>query len=68
MEKFALYKVHHDAKTLRQFFSSLYEDYFVLWPPTPTPEGIEAANGNMAVAVATVRKDEQNVRDFEFPG
>lgn len=60
------YKKHHDAKTLGQFFPRLYEDYFALWPPTPTPEVLEAMKNDMNVAVAKVQSDEETVRDFDL--
>lgn len=66
--KFDLYKEHHSKKTLKTFFPSIYEEYFTLWPPTPTAEAIEAANGDETVASVQVRKDEQIVRDCHSPG
>jgi len=68
VEKFEAYKKHHAAKALTQFFPSLYEDYFSLWPPTPTEEDLEAAKGNAAVALVKVQEAEQTVRDFNSPG
>ena len=66
-EKFKLYQVHHDSKTLKQFFPSLYEEYFAVWPPTPTAEDISAVKGNLARAVAQVQSVEEHVRTFELP-
>ena len=68
MEKFELYKEHHEAKTLTVFFPSLYEEYFGHWPPTPTAEEIEAENGNVAVATVAAQKAEEVVSGFEFTG
>jgi len=67
VEKFELYKKHHATKTLTQFFPSLYEEYFLSWPPTPTEEDIKAAKGNAAVALVKVQQEEQKVRDFNSP-
>lgn len=64
MEKFELYKEHHDKKTLGQFFPPLYEEYFSRWPPTPTEEQSEAAGGKPAIAIAAARTAEEHVRDF----
>ena len=66
MEKYELYKEHHNNKTLGQFFPPLYEEYFSSWPPTPTVQDVEVANGNTAVATSEVRKAEEHVRDFEL--
>ncbi|KAF9785373.1 hypothetical protein BJ322DRAFT_1020909 [Thelephora terrestris] len=60
VEKFELYKEHHDKKTLGQFFPPLYEEYFARWPPTPTDEELEAAGGKTATAVAGVRTLEEH--------
>ena len=50
---------------LSSFFPSLYEEFFSHWPlPLPTAEGIEAAEGDILVAVANMRKLEERVRDF----
>lgn len=68
MEKYELYREHHEAKTLTIFFPSLYEEYFALWPPTPTAEEIEAEQGNVAVATVIAQKAEEAVRGFEFTG
>ena len=62
VEKFPLYQRHHDSKTLKQFFPALYEEYFALWPPTPTTEAIAAVDGDIAAATAGVYKTEANVR------
>jgi hypothetical protein len=61
VEKFKLYKNHHDARTLGQFFPPLYEEYCTIWVPVPTAEQIEAAGGKVAAATAGVRKDEEHV-------
>ena len=37
------------------------------WPPVPTQEDIAEAGGDIAVAVAMVRKTEQKVRDLSMP-
>ena len=66
VEKFVLYKRHHDSKTLKQFFPALYEEYFTLWPPTPTAEAIAAADNDIAAATAMVYKTEANVRTFDL--
>jgi len=52
--------------TLTLFFHPLYEEYFALWPPTPTEEDIETAKGKTEIAVAKVRKDEQKVSNFDL--
>ena len=65
-EKYTLFKVHHDAKTLGQFFPRLHEEYFAQWPPTPTAEDIEAVDGDTAIATARVWKAEEIVRGFEL--
>lgn len=64
--KYAFFKEHQNRKTLNQFFPALYEEYFALWPLIATPEGLEAAQGDVAVAVANVQKVEQTVRDFKL--
>ena len=66
MEKFKIFKEHHDRKTANTFFPRLYEEYFGLWLPTPTVAEVEGAEGDSAVALAKVRKAMENVRDFEF--
>ena len=66
-EKFEEYKDHHSSKTLKIFFPTVYEDYFALWPPTPTAKDLEAANGNAKVATVRVQKTEQKVRDRSPP-
>jgi len=65
-KKFEFYKAHHAAKTLTRFYPSLYEEYFGKWPPTPTAKDIQAAGGKNAVAIASIRKVEERVRDFEL--
>jgi len=55
---------HQANKTAGQFFPPLYEEYFSKWGPTPTKEQINQASGNVAVATATVRQIEENVRGF----
>jgi hypothetical protein len=62
--KYDIFKVHQERKTSGQFFPALYEEYFALWPLTPTPEGIEAAGGNLEIALAKLRRFEEHVRDF----
>ena len=52
--KYELYKDHHANKTLPWFFPSLYEEYFTVWPPTPTMQDVEATGGDTAVATAGV--------------
>ena len=66
--KFELYKEHHNTKTLSTFFPALYKEYLGLWPPAPVAKDIEAAGGNLDVAIAGVRKTEETVRGFEFAG
>ena len=61
--KFELYKKHHAAKTLGQFWPSLYEEYFSKWPPTPTAQDVEAVASKAAVAIAGIQKIEQIVSD-----
>jgi hypothetical protein len=61
--KFELYRKHHAAKTLSQFWPSLYEEYFSEWLPTPTAQDIEAVAGNAAVAITGIQKIEQIVSD-----
>jgi hypothetical protein len=63
VEKFELYKEHHDKKTLGQFFPPLYEEYFARWPLVVPAEEIEAAGGNTAIAMSKVRTVEERVRD-----
>ena len=63
-EKYAIFKEHHDRKTLGLFFPPLYEEYFTLWPATPTAENVEAAGGRMANAVSNIRRVEEHVRVF----
>lgn len=68
-EKYAIFAEHHDRKTLGQFFPSLYEEYFTLWPAIPTPENIEDAGGKdverkTANAFAKIRKTEEQVCGF----
>jgi len=58
--------VHQANKTAGQFFPPLYEEYFSQWAPTPTTEQIDQADGNVAIATATVRQIEENVRDFDL--
>ena len=57
------FKLHHANKTLGQFFPPLYEEYFAVWPPTPTTQGMDAV-GNPAIATTMVRKTEEIVSDF----
>lgn len=66
MEKYDLYLVHHDNKTLGQFFPPLYEEYFTQWPPTPSAEVVKAAK-DITIATAQARTKEENVRDFDLP-
>lgn len=66
MGKFKVFKEHHDRKTLTQFFPTLYEEYFAIWPPTPTEEDVETVRGVMEVAVATTRTKEERVSDFHL--
>ena len=63
VEKFELYKEHHDRKTLKLFFPSLYEEYFAIWPPIPTAEDVKDAKGDTTVATSRIRGGEQKVRD-----
>ena len=63
VDKFEIYKEHHDKKTLGQFFPPLYEEYFLKWPFTVTEEEVSAAGGKTATAIAKVRSIEENVRD-----
>jgi len=49
-----------------RFFPTLYEDYLKEWPPTPTEQDVTKAGGNVAVATATVQKDEETVRDSKL--
>jgi len=65
-QKFEIFKEHQSKKTLTQFFPALYEEYFALWPPVPTPEDLEAVKGDEACAITKVREYEQEVRYFEF--
>ena len=64
--KYLLFLDHQANKTTGQFFPPLYEEYFSMWPPTPTEENISEASGSVAVATATVRQKEEYVRDFEL--
>ena len=57
---------HQANKTAGQFFPPLYEEYFSKWGPTPTKEQIDRVGGNLAIATATVRQIEENVRDFDL--
>ena len=63
-EKYKIFKVHHDRKTLGLFFPALHEEYFAIWPATPTTENVQAANGDTGKATAGVRKAEEHVRGF----
>ena len=64
--KYEIYRTHHAAKTLGQFFPSLYEEYFTQWPPAPTAQDIEAARGNVAVAISGFRKVQEHVCGFNL--
>ena len=64
MGKFKLFKEHHDRKTLTLFFPALYEEYFAIWPPTPTEKDIATVRGVMETATATAQANEQLVSDF----
>lgn len=63
-EKYKIFRVHHDRKTLGLFFPALYEEYFAIWSVTPTAENIQAAGGDTDKAAAGVRKVEEHVRCF----
>jgi hypothetical protein len=64
--KFLLFLDHQLNRTTGQFFPPLYEEYFSMWPPTPTEEDITKAGGNVAAATARVRQTEEHVRGFEL--
>lgn len=68
-DKYGLYVKHRARKTLGQFFTPFYKEFFILWPLTliPTAEAIEAAKGNVAIAAARTRKDEEFVGDLYPP-
>ena len=63
-ERYPLYQKHNVDGTLGQFFPSVYEGYFTLWPLTPTEKDINVAEGNVAAALAITRKREEHVREF----
>jgi len=63
VEKYEIFKEHHDRKTLSVFFPPLYEEYFALWPPTPAVQG---EGGGTAIADPNIRKVEEIVRDIEL--
>jgi hypothetical protein len=66
-EKHLVFLQHHDRKSNSVFFPSLYEEFFVLWPPSPpTANGTRGVKNNVAAAVADIRKTEERVRDFEL--
>ena len=65
-EKFVLFLDHQARKTAGQFFPALYEEYFAKWPLTPTENEVNEAHGNIAVAIAAVRKEEEYVRDLSL--
>lgn len=64
--KYPLFLDHQVNKTGNQFFPSLYEEYFLAWPPTPTEEEISKAKNDIAVATAAARQNEETVRDFKL--
>jgi len=64
--KFKIFKEHHLTKTLGLFFPRLYEEYFELWPPTPTDEDVAKAQGKTEVAIAKVRRTEERVSDLDL--
>ena len=66
VENYPQFLDHQAKKTTSQFFPSLYEEYFSKWPPAPTEEEVNEANGKVDVAVAKVRKFEERVRGFEL--
>jgi hypothetical protein len=66
LTKYPAFLEHQANKTANQFFPSLYEEYFAKWAPTPTGEDINEAEGDVAIATATVRQTEQNVRYFKL--
>ena len=61
VDKFPLFLNHQAKKTLGQFFSPLYEEYFAKWPPVPTEMDIAEQRGDIAAALAKVREAEQDV-------
>jgi len=63
---FSSFLDHQAKKTTKRFFPTLYEDYFKIWPPTPTEEEITEAGDNLAVATAKVQESEETVRRFEL--
>lgn len=65
-EKYSQFLDHQANKTANIFFPPLYEEYFKQWPPMPTDEDIADADGDVAVAGANVRQEEESVRDFKL--
>ena len=61
LEKYPLYQLHHNRKSLPQFFSSVYREFFAKWPPTPNEQELNAAGGDAAVATAVAQEREQQV-------